>query len=353
MERDHLDMLQSVQKVLLNSIYGNFANPNSPLFDLDGAASITLTGQSVIKQAGHIANRYVNEVVGHPKSENLDIVVYGDTDSIYLTFEDIGIKILDEHRKLTCDGRNLISDFTGYLAEQITQWAKDTLFTRDSRLVFKREVIADAAVFLEKKRYIVRVAVDDHDNAVDKLKFTGVELVRSSHSAAVKKLIRGIVTVIFETLDQIQTTKAYTDAFAQFKQLDISDAAKRTSLQKLDEYKPQLNGITKVPGARIPAHALGAMMHNFLLESLDLKTKYPEIKSGSKIKTAYVLPNSLNISMIAFGSELPPEFDLQIDWATQFNKLVRPAIESLYVALGWTMPSTTVDADSFLQDLFG
>lgn len=77
-QEEQLDILQYTLKILLNSIYGVFANKGSPFFDLDHAASITNTGQAVIKAANNIANKYIQE-----KYEvDADNYVYSDTDSV-------------------------------------------------------------------------------------------------------------------------------------------------------------------------------------------------------------------------------------------------------------------------------
>jgi DNA polymerase elongation subunit (family B) len=75
---EQLDILQYTLKILLNSIYGVFANRFGPLYDIDSAASITNTGQAVIKQASSIIDEYAKEKYGIQKP----ITHYNDTDSV-------------------------------------------------------------------------------------------------------------------------------------------------------------------------------------------------------------------------------------------------------------------------------
>ncbi len=75
---EQLDLLQFTQKILLNSIYGVFANRHGPLYDIDCAGSITLTGQAVIKEASDIIDKYVTDKYGVTGS----ITHYNDTDSV-------------------------------------------------------------------------------------------------------------------------------------------------------------------------------------------------------------------------------------------------------------------------------
>jgi len=74
----YFDTLQYTLKILLNSIYGTFANKHSSLMDIDNAMSITMTGQSVARAGGTILDDYVRDV--HDINES--ITKYGDTDSI-------------------------------------------------------------------------------------------------------------------------------------------------------------------------------------------------------------------------------------------------------------------------------
>jgi DNA polymerase elongation subunit (family B) len=74
----YYDTLQYTYKILLNSIYGTFANKFSSLMDLDNAMSITMTGQNVAKAGGNILDDFVKEKYGISES----ITKYGDTDSL-------------------------------------------------------------------------------------------------------------------------------------------------------------------------------------------------------------------------------------------------------------------------------
>jgi hypothetical protein len=76
-EIGHLEIMQFTKKILLNRLYGSFANKYSPFCDVDIASSITLTGQAVVKQAAEIGNKYASLI-----GVNNDINIYSDTDSV-------------------------------------------------------------------------------------------------------------------------------------------------------------------------------------------------------------------------------------------------------------------------------
>lgn len=75
---EQLDIQQYTIKILLNSIYGVFGNRHSPFYDIDHAASITNTGQAVIKQSNAIADEFIRSRYGVVESS----YVYSDTDSV-------------------------------------------------------------------------------------------------------------------------------------------------------------------------------------------------------------------------------------------------------------------------------
>ena len=111
----YFDTLQYTYKILLNSIYGTFANKHSSLMDIDNAMSITMTGQSVAKAGGNILDDYVKEHYG----VNESITKYGDTDSVVgdtLITTNIGkmpIDMLynnfsDSKKKVTYNGHEII-----------------------------------------------------------------------------------------------------------------------------------------------------------------------------------------------------------------------------------------------------
>lgn len=70
-----MDIEQYLIKILLNSVYGVFANPYFCLYDIDIASSVTMTGSAMIRESAKIAQEYVKDNY----SVTDDIVVYGDS----------------------------------------------------------------------------------------------------------------------------------------------------------------------------------------------------------------------------------------------------------------------------------
>ena len=110
--------LSEVYKVVLNSCYGIFSQIYSPLFDIDHAESITLTGQETVKRGARILHEKAlsNGII----CEFEDMCKYSDTDSLVsdtIIRTDIGsLKICDlydmfedEKTKISSYGHEIVS----------------------------------------------------------------------------------------------------------------------------------------------------------------------------------------------------------------------------------------------------
>jgi DNA polymerase elongation subunit (family B) len=98
---DQLDTKQQAIKIFLNSVYGACANKFCPIGDVDIAESITLTGQSVIKESREIFKRFVTKNKGITNIKELEKgLIAGDTDSLYVSFDQL-VDTFSENKKIT------------------------------------------------------------------------------------------------------------------------------------------------------------------------------------------------------------------------------------------------------------
>jgi DNA polymerase elongation subunit (family B) len=88
------DTIQYSTKILLNSLYGAISTPYCRFYDQSLGRSVTLSGQTVIKNNGDMLNDYFNKDIFEHKvvKENFtinhdigdcDVMTYTDTDSIF------------------------------------------------------------------------------------------------------------------------------------------------------------------------------------------------------------------------------------------------------------------------------
>jgi DNA polymerase elongation subunit (family B) len=345
----YFDTLQYTLKILLNSIYGTFANKHSAFMDIDNASSITLTGQAVAKAGGNIINQYAKDVFKVDES----LILSGDTDSLYITIQ----PILDKLKiPLTIDGtinpkvHTIVDSIDKHLGEKILDWAREELNSSDPRFVFKREAIADVGTFLMKKRYILHI-LDDEGVATNKFKYVGVELARSTTPKQVKAIIQKTIETAFLTKDVKKTNEVFREAYDLFRNLDVSEASFRRSVKEPDKYTAgaSLNKFNK----GTPCHVKAALAYNMLLEKMNLQNKYELIRSGQKVKYFYASKNTYGLDALAFVSEFPKEFnDIKIDYDKMFGKIVTPPIEAVYEAIGWYLPIIGKEVQTDLFELF-
>ncbi|NBO36086.1 hypothetical protein EBU91_00870 [bacterium] len=350
-----LDTIQNVYKLILNSIYGVFGQKYSPLYDIDHAASITLTGQAVVKQAPEIIFKYAED--NGVKCKKEDIYKYGDTDSAYFSFRPIldHLKInLVKDNSITEDSKKIIKDAGKFLNKEIIIWAKSELNSYDPRFVFKQESICDVAVFMERKRYILHVLESEGVVPDKAFKYTGVEVVRSSFSEAVKKLIKNVIELAILSQNKKESDKILKEAYENFKTLSIQDIAFRSNISDILKYERKITNDGKL-GKGTPVHTKGALRYNKMLNHFNLESKYEKIASGTKIKWFYPAKNTFNFDSMAFLSDFPNEFvDLfKIDYKKMFEKTVLPPIERLYECIGWTLPNIMQETHTDLLELFG
>ena len=349
---ERADTIQYVIKILLNSIYGVFANKFSPICDSDHAGSITLTGQSVVKQASVILDEYARSRHGIGTS----LTIYGDTDSTHITIQPIlnklGLKIF-ENNKVTSAGLDLIDkDMGTYLNDEIKKWSASEFKSVDPRYFFKRESICNVGVYLEKKRYIIHV-LNDEGADVNKFKYVGVEIARSTTPKKAKELIKKVIETSLVVQDQIKANNLYKETYESFKKLHVDDIAIRGGLSDLEKYDNKCEYPFKIAKGT-PNHVKGAIYFNHLLKKMGLETKYEKITSGGKVKKIYVAPNKYQIDTLCYTGSYPVEFvDFQVDYTEMFDTLIKPPIEAVYEAIGWRLPDvineTEVDLFTFFS----
>ena len=172
---------QQVRKIALNSAYGALANQWFAFFSVDLAEAITTSGQLIIQWGEKTINDWLNQVL---KTEDKDYVIAIDTDSLYITLDDLVKQVFPEDtpKAKIIDFINTIAEDTiePVLAKGYDKLAKDTNAFQQ-KMQMGREVIADRGIWTAKKRYILNV----HDNEgvrlrEPKLKMMGIETAKSS-----------------------------------------------------------------------------------------------------------------------------------------------------------------------------
>lgn len=358
-EQSHIKQLTI--KILINRIYGYFGNRVSPMNDPDISRSITLTGQSIIKKSNQILTEFVknkcdltDEVV-----DKEPIVIYNDTDSVYITIKHLidhgGLEFVDKNNKVTKDIIDLTDHIEQHLNTGIKRWGELALNSNDCRLEFKRESICSVGMFLQKKRYILRI-LDDEGISVDKFKYTGVEVVRTTMPKAVKPYIKKITETMLLTKDYNKTNKLFNEVYEVFDSLSLNDFAFIMGVKGYTTVSERTGEECKgfKTYKSMPIHVKSAYYYNLLLDRYDLTNKYESVSSGDKIRYFYAKkPNKYGINTMGYKYSYPEEFekDVEPDREKMFEKIIYSVIERLYDAVGWKCrrPGEIVQTD--LMDL--
>lgn len=348
-----LHTTQLVQKIQLNSVFGYTGNKQAPFGDDDIAASITLTGQAVIKQSADIVKNLLKQRFSLDDEAVNGSWVYSDTDSVYFSLLCVESRVpLMVDSNINPNFYNLIDDIENELNAKISKWAKVALNSADCRLKFKREAIADVGLFLMKKRYVLHV-IDDEGIVGPKYKYTGVDVVRTTMPNALKPFAKQIIETMMTTQSVTETNKVLNDTYTTFMTLTPHEIAFVKGLRGYEGYASKCDGLR--PAKKMPIHAKSAYFYNLLVKQLGLESKYEKISSGDKVRYLYLeTPNKYNIGSIGFKYDLPIEVmsNLKIDYEAMFEKIMFSAIERFYECVNWQIRKPNQNVRVELMDLF-
>ena len=330
---------QLVRKICLNSAYGAIGNQWFRYYNRDMAEAITTAGQLSIKWVEKAVNEFLNKVL---KTDNKDYVIAIDTDSIYVTFEELIKQVNPKGDKIDFLNRTAKEAIEPVIEECYEKLAK-YVFAYKNKMRMGREVIADKGIWTAKKRYILNVFDSEGVRYNEPhLKTMGIETVKSSTpqwcrgrlKEALKVVMKGSET---DVQNFIQETKE------DFNKLSAEDIAFPRGVQKVTRYKDN----AKIYKKSTPIHVRGSLLYNHYLNKYNIEKKYPVIQNGEKIKFCYLkVPNIMNENVISFVNALPKEFKLEnyIDYDTQFNKAFLEPLELIIEKIGWhTEPQSNLE----------
>lgn len=356
---DNLNRYDSVQyayKINLNSLYGYMGNAYAPMGDDDIASSVTLTGQAVIRKS---ADLFVESVqIRHPeldKKEIEDSIVYGDTDSVYISLkclESCGVPLMSEN-SINPDFYEYCDYIENYLNSGMSDWAKIYLKSADPRFVFKREAICDAGIFLKKKYYVLHM-IDDEGFKTDKFKYKGVSVVKTTMPKKLKPYLKEIIETMIISKNKNDTDNLFKQAYETFKTLPVEMISRLSGINTFEKYSIQCEGFDKIASG-MQEHMRSAHYHNELLKSLSIEGKYPKLKQGDKIRYISIKkPNKFNIDVVGYASKYPEEFNdiFKIDYEKMFENLMYRNIEFFYKSVGWILRKPNENLKTDLLDFF-
>jgi len=272
------------------------------------------------------------------------ILIYGDTDSLYLSFTPIMNSI-----KYDGDELEFILHFDKIFVKKLFKKLLDRYaksYNVENKHDFELETVNKSAIHFKKKHYINNVVWEEgifHDS-LSYFYPKGIEIIRSSTPSFVRGKdqqggIWDFIRYLFENSDNLDIRnilKLVKEQRKIFELEDIENISMNTSCTNYeDKVLDDINKIETVKGAHFSIKA--AALHNYVLNKhSEYKTKYDLIKSG-KIKY-YYCNHSMNNIFAFLRSYHPYEIiekeNIKIDYDTQFSKTYLTIVNKFIKPLG-------------------
>jgi DNA polymerase elongation subunit (family B) len=333
--------MQMAKKIQLNSAYGALGNRYFRWFSFANAEAITTSGQLSIRWIEKKMNEFMNKVC---KTNGVDYIIASDTDSIYVTFENLipyncddleAVKTIDEF----CEKK-----IQPYMARCYQELAI-MMNAYQQKMEMKRETIANKGIWKAKKMYILNAwNVEGVQYEKPKLKIQGIEAVRSSTPHACRENIKKALSIIMNEDEQ-----SLQEFIAQFREdfslLPFEQVAFPRGIKGMGKYKDS-GSIYKLG---TPIQVKGALIFNHLLKQHNIKN-IPPIMDGDKIKFAYLKnPNPIGETVIATADYLPNQFkiDDHVDRDKQFEKSFLEPLKAITDVINWKVERKITMEDFF------
>jgi DNA polymerase elongation subunit (family B) len=258
-----LDKRQLAYKVTANSLYGQCGAKTSSFYEVDVAASTTATGRKLLTYA----KRMVEEVYGdavvptkaHGTVQTRAEYVYGDTDSIFYTFN------LETLEGVPIRGKPAL-EITIELARQVGDMASAFLKAPHG-WVYEKTLMPFG--LLQKKRYFGILYETDPNKG--KPKSMGIVLRRRDNAPIVKDVYGGLIDIL--------TKKQDLEAAIQFV---------RESLQSLVDERVPMDKLIITKSLRSTYKNPQQIAHKVLADRMGKRDPGNKPSSGDRIPFVYI-----------------------------------------------------------------
>lgn len=335
--------IQLARKTSLNSCYGSLGTPYFRYYKLENAEAITYSGQVAIKWIGGKLNQYLNSIL---KTNNIDYIIYSDTDAVYVNMNDLVESVYDNKKKDSLDIVNFLdkvckTHLEPYIEKCYQEFANYTN-SYAQKMHMKRECIAERGIWTAKKRYILNVWDNEGVRYEEpKLKTMGIEAVKSSTPAPCRKMIKDALKLIMSK-DENEVIKFIDQCREKFNKLPPEQIAFPRTASDVKKYQSP-SAASAIYESKTPIHVRGALLFNHYIKEKNLTNKYSLINNGEKIKYIFLKkPNIIRENVISFISEFPRELGLDkyIDYELQFEKSFIDPLKSILNTIGWKTEHT-------------
>ena len=266
-----LDKRQLGYKVTANSLYGQCGATTSTFYEKDIAASTTATGRMMIIYAQSIIEKVYGNLQYTTKENGIvqcnAEYVYGDTDSVFFTFN---LKTIDTGENIR--GKKALEitiEIAQDAAKLCTQFLKPPM-----ELTYEKTLMQ--FILLAKKRYVG--ILYEKDPMEGKMKFMGLSIKRRDSCDYLKDTYGGILNILM-TEGSASTVNIINNAieFLNNSLLDLKDG--KVSMDKLSITKA-LRGYYKKPLQ---------IAHNVLAQRIGDRDPGNKPKSGDRMQFIHIV----------------------------------------------------------------
>jgi DNA polymerase elongation subunit (family B) len=262
-----------------------------------------------------------------------DYVLYADTDSLFIStgkfLSDNGIDVSrysdDVAIKMILELGSIIENYVNETCYREVQRKMYNSAVTDFRIKFKQEIVAKTALFVKKKKYGYW-SVNEEGAPVDKIKVTGLEIIRSDTPEAIRPRLKDVMEMILRGETDENILKKIEQYKKELKGVYPEEISVNIGASDIEKFVKADGEIEK----GTPFHLRGINNYRKLLKHLKLEKKYEDIYSGAKAKVVYLKRNALGLDVISF-LRWPHEFDkvVQIDYDKMLDKYFLSKIEIL------------------------
>ncbi len=307
-----LDKRQLGYKVTANSLYGQCGSKTSTFFEKDVAASTTATGRMMIiyakKMVEQVYGNMIYDTVGHGKVRTRAEYVYGDTDSVFFTFNlehpDTGEKIKGQ------DALAITIEIAQDVAQLCSSYLKPPMY-----LEYEKTLMP--FILLSKKRYVGMLYEEDPNKGY--MKFMGLSLKRRDSCDYLKDVYGGILNILMKDND-IQKSITYLNQ----------------SLMNLIEGKVSMDKLAITKALRGYYKNPNQIGHAVLAERIGKRDPGNKPKAGDRMKFVFIVNDNKKALM---GDKIETtdyivQNKLQIDYTHYItNQLMKPLQQLFGLAL--------------------
>ena len=301
-----LDKRQLGYKVTANSLYGQTGAKTSTFYEKDVAASTTAIGRKLLTYGKRIieeayADRICPTLNHGPVQVNAEYI-YGDTDSVFFTFN---LKDINTGERII--GRTSI-EITIELAKQLGEYASKFLKGPHD---FEYEKTFYPFLLLSKKRYVGMLHENDPD--VCYRNSMGIVLKRRDNAPIVKDVYGGIIDILM-------------------KEKDIAKACAflKTSLQNIVDEKYPIDKLIITKSLRSGYKNPNQIAHKVLADRIGKRDPGNKPSNGDRIPFVYIKTDKKNalqgekIEIPSFIEEhgLKPNYAFYIT-----NQIMKPVMQ--------------------------